>query len=148
MLGPAEIAVARADLDVLVVVFGERPSSAFGQFRHDFDREYLVHQLGEHGRLISRAGSDLQHGVIRMHVERFCHVRHDERLGDRLLIANRKRLVVVRAVSNVRRDEKMTRHPKHRIQDRSVLDAARFDLRFDHRGPRSLPRVPLVGLRT
>src|SRR5467141_2215482 len=62
-VGPAAVAVADAYLDVAVPELAENLPGAESEGLDDLDRVDLRHQLGEHCRLVTRARSDLEHGI-------------------------------------------------------------------------------------
>src|SRR5687768_11471887 len=64
--------------------------------------------------------------------ECFGHVRDDERLGDRLVVADRERAVVIRARDQRRRHEAMTRDLAHRFEDAWIGDVTSRNLFVDH----------------
>ena len=95
VFGPALIAVADLDVDVVVVQPFERLRGLAAERFDDFDRVDVADELREDGRLIAAAGADFQHLVGRLRVEGFGHVGHDERRRDGLAFADGQRHVVV-----------------------------------------------------
>ena len=64
LLGPAEIAVCRADFDVSVALSFQPLRCSLRQLVDDFDAMDPAGKLGEHGGLVAQAGADFEDGVI------------------------------------------------------------------------------------
>jgi hypothetical protein len=142
VLRPAQIAVARAHLNVSVPKFPQCRPRSIRQRRNDLDCIHLVRQLTEHRRLISGSGSDLEHAMIRLDVERLGHERHDVGLGNRLTVTDWQRRVPVGTISIGLGNKQMSRDLEHRLQHSNVADIARSELIADH--PLALA-VPVAG---
>src|SRR6185295_5256472 len=91
---PATIAVADAHVNALV----SEPSQ--GRFRtpperlDDLDRVDVLGHLREHGRLVARSGSDLEHPGTRTERRELRHERDDVGLADRLRMTDGQGAVV------------------------------------------------------
>jgi hypothetical protein len=108
---------------------------------------HLLHDLREHGRLISRPGSNLQHAMGRRELERLRHVGDDVRLRDRLSEPDWKRAVVVGDSGQIRRDEAMARHRSHRGEHLPIGNPTGRDLIGDHHGARVPQPVAPIAFR-
>ena len=64
VLGPSEGAVATTNLDIGIAELGEPLAGDVGELRDAFDREHALRDEREHGRGISRARADLEHGLV------------------------------------------------------------------------------------
>src|SRR5207253_1429549 len=134
LVGPAERAAADADPHVVVAELLEERSGALGQARQALDGADAAGELGQHGGLIPGAGSDLQDLFRAAQLEQLRHEPDDVRLGDRLLLADRQRMVAVSAIAQRLLDEEMARHPSHRGEDALVGNPALHELLLDHPG--------------
>jgi len=74
-------------------------------------------------------------------LEQLGHEPDDVGLGDRLLLADRKRMIAVGPVAQRPLDEQMARHPAHRGHDPLVGDPALHELLLDHAGAGRLVSV-------
>jgi len=112
VLLPAKIAVANTLLD-FVTRGGECSAGAFRQFRNDFDRVDVRAHFGEDCGLITGACAYFQYLVARLHVKQLGHQGYDERLRNRLALANRQGIVVICLVAIVVWDEFLTGYRQH-----------------------------------
>jgi len=129
---PAEIAVADAEVHILVAEAGQVALRAVGQLRDDFNRADFGRQFGEHGRLVTRSGADLEHATLRGEAGELGHERHDVRLGNRLPLPDGERTIIIGEAAGRLRDELMPRRFAHSLQHRGRAYAARLDLFADH----------------
>ena len=60
LLGPARVAVAVTNRDVLVAELRQTFAGRYRQTRHDLDAEYLGTQFRQNGRLVAGPDADLQ----------------------------------------------------------------------------------------
>ena len=74
-------------------------------------------------------------------LEELRHEADDVGLRNRLLLADRQRMVAVGAVTQGLLDEEVTRHPPHRRQHALVRDLAAHELLLDHPRAGRLVRV-------
>ena len=94
LLLPAVVAVRVLGGDRLVfavAALDERVVDAPGALRQrldDLDRPHLVGQIGQIGRLIARAGADLEHLVTELYIHGIGHARDRVRTGNRHPIAD------------------------------------------------------------
>ena len=85
VLGPAEITVPDANLDVGIAFSFEPLHCPLCELVDDFDGVHLARQLGEHCGLIAEASANLEDHVVRFELEQVRHYRNHERLRDRLI---------------------------------------------------------------
>ena len=142
-LRPAPVAVSHPEVDPVVAGGPQRGLGARGQPRQQFDGPDLDPDLGEDRRLVARSRADLEHPLPRPQPRQRTHQRHDVRLGNRLLLADRERTVGVGVRALGRRDEPFAGHRLQRPQHRPVADAAGFDLAPHHQAP-LLPEGPIL----
>ena len=116
MLGPAARAVADADVDVGAPEPRQTPLSLKRQLLDHFDAPYPTRQPRQDRSLVAEAGADLEHAVCRLRGEEVGHHRHDERLRDRLVEADRQRRVVVGQGGQRRRHEAVAWDMRHGAQ--------------------------------
>jgi hypothetical protein len=92
--------------------------------RRAFDRVDLLDQLREHGALIARSGTDLEHATRHARFQQgLGHARHDPGLRNRLALADRQRGVFVGARGECFVDEQMPRQLAHHIEHTAVANA-------------------------
>ena len=101
LLGPAAIAVADAHVHVRVAEPRQVGARPLAELLHDLDRVDLARELGEHRRLVARAGPDLEHALVAAQPQLLRHVGHHVRLRDRLAAADRERPVFVGVVAQL-----------------------------------------------
>src|SRR2546426_2286397 len=140
-VGPAERAAADPDPHVVVAETLEERTRPLGQARQSFDRADPPRELGEHRRLVTRAGADLEDLLMAVELEELRHEADDVGLRNRLLLADRQGMVAVGAVTQGLLDEEVTRHPPHRRQHALVRDLAAHELLLDHPRAGRLVRV-------
>ncbi len=92
---PAERAVAVQHGDVGEFEVAQHLVRPVGQLGDAFDGKDRLRQHREQRRLVSRSGADFQHPLAAGEAEQLAGARLDERLRDRLAIADRERGVVV-----------------------------------------------------
>jgi hypothetical protein len=90
MLGPSEVAVARANRDVAVAEVGQRFACSCRKRRDNLDRVHAVGEHAEHRGLVARPRANLQHAMVRLDVQRLCHEGNDVGLGDGLVVPYRQ----------------------------------------------------------
>src|SRR5215471_6260404 len=110
----------------------EALSGTLCELRDALDRVHLGCELGEHRRLIARAGADVEHPLAIGEVEQLADQRDHRGLRDRLPHADRKRGVVVRPPTQLGRHEELSRDAAHRLEHALVVDVARRELMLDH----------------
>src|SRR4029450_651832 len=91
--GPAGIAVAQPDADIVIREVSECFRRSFGQGRDNLDGADLPRQGGEDGGLIARTRSDFEHDMIGRGPGQRCHQGYDEWLRYGLAVADRNRHV-------------------------------------------------------
>ncbi len=131
-IGPSQITVAAAHLDVPIAGLRQRAPGALREIGNDLDAVHLLDDLGEHRGLIPRTRSNLEHAVRRRQMQRLGHVRDDVGLRDRLAPADRQRPILIGERPHFVRHKEVARHAAHRPQHRGVTHVARADLRLDH----------------
>ena len=134
-LGDAATAVADRELDVGDRQRGQRFAGAEGQRRVALDADHLGRQQREHAGGVAGAGPDLEHPLGAAQRQRLADRGDDPGLGDRLLLGDRQGRVVVGAVPQARRHERLSRHLSHRRQHPLVGDAAAAQLPLHHPRP-------------
>ena len=87
---------------------------AFRQRLDDLDGPDLVGEIGEIGRLIARAGADLEHLVAELDVDGRRHAAHHVRPRDRDAVADVQEGVVVGAPEILLEHEFLARHQQER----------------------------------
>src|SRR4029450_954431 len=132
LVRPAERAAAHADPDVVVAELLEQTPGPFGQARQPLDRANPSRELGQHRGLVAGARADLQDLLLAPELEELGHEPDDVGLGDRLLLADRQRMVAVGAVAKRLFDEEMAWDPSHRGEHALVGDSAMRELLLDH----------------
>ena len=95
LIGPPQRAVADANPDVVVAHPLQRRPRPLGQTRQTLDGTHAARQLGQHRGLVAGAGTDLQHLLAARELQQRGHEPDDERLRDRLLLADRQRVIAV-----------------------------------------------------
>ena len=131
---PALVAIAVPYPDVAVAESGEIARRLPGQRFNDLDAVHLAHQARQDRRLIARSGTDLKHPIARLRLQFLGHEGDDVGLRNRLSMADRQRAVVIGVGPELGRNEFMSRHRGHRLEDCRVGDAARIgaQLLVDH----------------
>ena len=94
-------------------------------------------QLGEHRRLVARAGADVEDALVRREPEQLADRRHHEGLRDRLSASDRESTVLVGEMAKLLGNEALARHPSHRLEHAFVEASATTELVLDHVCPRS-----------
>ena len=117
----------------------ERPPRAGGQHGDPLDRDDAAGELVEHRSRVPGAGADVEHALPALELEELAHRRDDERLGDRLVLADRERRIVVRVRGDLDRDERLARDAPHRGQHALVGDPTATELSLDHAGSEPAP---------
>ena len=133
---PSGVAIAFARMDVRVPQPFQQRAGTRGQRGNDFDRVHLVHQLREHGGLVSGSGADFKHAIRFCGLNRLCHVGDDVWLRDGLATADRQGTVFIRAMTQMLRNELVARHPPHRLEHGRISDVPAAELGFNHLSPR------------
>jgi len=82
----------------------------------------VARQLGEHRRVVSGAGPDLEHSVGLAQLEQLAHPADHQGLRDRLPAVDRKRPVGVGAAPVAPRHEQLARNARDRVQHALVVD--------------------------
>src|SRR5262249_11667656 len=132
LVGPAEGAATDPYPDIVVAELLEESAGALGQPRQALDRADAPRELGEHGRLIARAGADLENLFLAGELEQLGHEAHDVGLRDRLLLADRQGVIAVGAITQCFLDEEMTRDAPHHREHALFGDLAARKLLLDH----------------
>jgi hypothetical protein len=89
--------------------------------------------MREHGCLIAAPGADLENSVRPSDAKRVGHVGDDERLRDRLTVADRQRTISIRKRPHGFWHEQVPWHVAHHIEDTGIRDAAPPKLFSEHR---------------
>lgn len=132
---PALIAVALADHDVLVAQLGQAFFGLFSQRLDDLDAVNLPAELGQHGRLIAGTGADIEGSALGLRLGQLGHQGNDVRLGNRLPMANRQRMVSISNAGLLFGNEAMAGNPAHHLQDLRIDDVAAAEIVFEHSLP-------------
>jgi hypothetical protein len=112
----------------------------------------IEHQLGQDRRLVARTGAELQHHITRLDLEKVGHEGDDQRLRDRLAVADGHRPVGIGFPAPVLGHEEMARQDAHGLQYPFIdLSGAEFGFQvpgvaLDHLD-HSLPPLGMVVLR-
>src|SRR5207247_1669337 len=109
---------------------------------HPPARAHAARQLGEHGRLVAGAGADLERLLTPGELEELRHERDDVGLGDGLFLADRERVVAVRAPAERFLHEEVARHFTHRAEHAHVGDPAALELLLHHLRAHERERIP------
>jgi len=131
-LGPAQVAVPRAHLDVGVAEALQEGRRLLGERRHDLDRVDARGDLGQDRGLIAGAGADLEHGLAALEAQRLRHEADDVRLRDRLPVADGHRVILVGLRPERRGNEQVPLYLAHRRERARVAHAPRGDLARHH----------------
>src|SRR5205807_1863093 len=131
---PPLVTIAGTDLHLPVTQSLQVPLGPTRQRFHNFDRVHFRHQRRENRRLVAGASADFKDAIRGFGIEPFGHERHDERLGDRLAVADGQRTVCVSCSAVCFGHKLVSRHRRHRLQHLSVGDvpARSFELFFHH----------------
>jgi hypothetical protein len=121
------------------VALAQPSAGRIGQLRPPLDRDPLGRELGEHGRLISGSGADVEDAAAGDRPQRGGHGRDHVRLGDRLALADRKGPILVGVFALARGGEQMSRHAPHRVENERGAHAAALDLTLHHPRPSRSP---------
>ena len=132
---PAERAVAGQQGDVPIAQLAEHRAGAGGKLGVALDADDLAGQLGQHGRLITAAGADLQHLLAAGELQRLGHQRDHVRLADRLAAVDGQGAVGVSLVAEGRGDELFAGHAGHGRQHPRIADPPPSQLPLDHLPP-------------
>src|SRR5438552_762643 len=140
---PPERAVPDLDRHAVAIAEGvEQVAGPERQLGDALEREHAGAELGQHGGLVPRAGSHLEHALIAVReLQRLAHEGHHVRLRDRLARADRQRRVLVRMRLQSRLDEQVAGDAAHRLEDAPVGDTPCRELRRDHAVAVVLERV-------
>src|SRR5688572_7200174 len=122
-LAPAQRTVAEHERDVVRSHPAENFSRSLQQHRNALDGKNLRREPGQECRLVSRAGSNLQHLFFSSELEKLEVPGVNRWLRDRLAIADRERRIFVGAVPDSCWNEQMTRYRVDCMQDREVPDS-------------------------
>jgi hypothetical protein len=114
VLRPAEVAVARAHLDIVIAQPLQALARLFGELRDDFQRIDLLDQAGQNGRLVSGTGTYFKDHVFRLGADQFGHQGDDIGLRNGLPMPDRQRVVGISAVHQFFRNKSV---PRYRAQD-------------------------------
>jgi hypothetical protein len=95
VLRPTVIAVGNFELDVSAALPVEPSLRLSPKLFDDLNAVHLSSKLSEDGRLVAKAGADLEDRVFGTDIKQVRHQRHDKRLRDRLAEADRNRNVGV-----------------------------------------------------
>ena len=79
----------------------------------------------------------VEHAHPPLRPDQLGHPGHDVRLGDRLTLADRERVIVVGLTAEPARHESMPRDLPHRLEHGAILDPAGLELSLDHVFPPS-----------
>ena len=96
---------------------GQRGRGGRAQLRVALDAPHVRGDLREHGRVIARAGADVEHALAAAQAEERDHVGDQRRLADRLPGADRQRAVLPRAVTQILGHEELARHARDRLDE-------------------------------
>src|SRR2546427_1078552 len=121
LVRPPERPAANADPHVRVAELLEEGTGTLREARQPLDRAHAARQLGEHRRLVARARADLEHLLAPRELEELRHERDDVGLGDGLLLADRERVVTVRAPAQGFLDEERSEEHTSELQSQSNL---------------------------
>src|ERR1051326_6298145 len=99
MLAPADRAVSDLDQHVVMAERLKPPPSRRNEIGDPLDGENALGALGEDRGLIPGPRTDLEHALLAAELERLAHRRDHVRLRDRLLLADRQRLVEIGSVA-------------------------------------------------
>jgi hypothetical protein len=136
LLGPAQRAVARAHLDIVITELAQTGAREIGQGGMALDREDAAGQLTQHGGGVPRPGANLEHAINRTDVGGLGHARHNVRLRHGLAFLDRQRRILVGELLHGVGQEGFARHLLHRRQHSAIGDAAAGDLAADHTSAR------------
>jgi len=131
-VGPALVAVAMADGDVLVAEVGESLLGFVGEGFDDFDAVDFFADFAEDGRLIAGAGADIECPATGFCLGKLGHEGDDVGLGDGLLVADGEGVVEVGVVTEVVWNEFVTGDLAHGPEDSFVVDISPRKIALDH----------------
>ncbi|MCY1241916.1 hypothetical protein D9M72_548440 [compost metagenome] len=110
---PAVVAIADFACHLLVGQPLQPVAGLPTQRLDDLDGVDRPDQSGQHSRLVTRAGADLQHGIARLCHQQVSHQAHDVGLRDGLAVADGQRAVVIGVRLLRIGDEFVPRHLAH-----------------------------------
>ena len=135
------MAVAHLNADIAV----SHPLQALArpprQLGDDLQRIDLLHQLGEHRRLVAAAGAHLQHRTALRWQHQVAHQGDDEVLGNGVVAPDGQRAVAEGQWTHVALYEPLPRHPMTRASRASLPIRPRVKHSFDSMS-RSMRLVP------
>jgi hypothetical protein len=102
-----------------------------------FDGENFCGKFPKQRGNVTRAGSNLENFIIARELQRFEHDSDDVGLGNRLAVADRKRMIFVSLGTTRFRHKFVAGYPKHCVQDARIGDAPSAELGIDHQLPGS-----------
>ena len=106
----------------------------FRQDRNGFDGINLRAQRRQYRRLIAGARADLQHLFARLRIQLLRHIRHDVRLGNRLVVPDRARMIAIRIGKRTKRlrNKKMAGNLRHHIKHPLIANPVAFPKKLHH----------------
>ena len=128
----SERAVPDEDLDLGVSHLDECRSRPLGELGNPFDGHDLRRQLGEHRRLVARAGADVENALVSGEPEQLADRRDHEGLRDRLPASDRESIVLVGEMVKILGNEALAWDSRHRFEHALVEASAAAQLMLDH----------------
>jgi hypothetical protein len=107
----------------------------FGKRLDDLDTVHFLAEFAQDGRLVARAGADVQGPRVGSRTRQLSHQRHDVRLRNRLIPADRQRAVCVSRILQVVWNIQVARNPPHRLQHALVRNVPATEMMLDHVPP-------------
>src|SRR2546426_8511469 len=104
-------------MHALVAGSRERGTRSLRELRDHLDRVHLGCELGEHCRLVARAGADVENTLAAFQREPLTDEGDDERLRDGLAVRKRQCRILVGEVGELRWDETLAWDTRHRSED-------------------------------
>ena len=128
----AKCSVADDDFDVGVSQTGKALARHFGQLWVTLNAKDVRDDLREKRGLISRAGSQLQHAILRTKLGCLKHRSDDVWLRNRLTTANRQRPIFVSMLAQLGRDELLARNFANCGEHALIEDSPSLELTLHH----------------
>ena len=137
-IAPAHRPVEGLDFDIVQAQLAHALDRPVCQVGDPLEAVDPSRKLRQYRSLIARAGADLEHTVLRFYAQELSHPRHDIRLRDGLIQADRQGMIAVGPRPHVLGYEAMPRDLQHRVENAPVPNPPLLD-QLHH-------ETPLIGI--